>query len=173
MQAISIWKKIKTLTLVAVISTVAILSIYLLFPDIIMNYIARFSTEDVSGGRTYLFNFYNEFIFSTPGHMFFGIGMQGIAEKINLLLHANVEVPHNGYQELVVAWGIVGFLLMSFFMVGMIIQAKRKAGRKKIEWIHYLPLLLLLINILAGQFFTASFKMLSLVFVYELLASQK
>ena len=148
----------------------AVLLVYIFFPDIIMNYIMRFSAEDVTNGRDFLFSFYNEFVFANPERLFFGIGMQDVAGKIQQMENITVLVPHNGYQEIVVAWGIVGFILMASLMVGVILHANKRSQNKKIVWMHYLPLLLLLVNILAGQFVT-SFRTLSLVFIYEMIAS--
>ena len=170
LQNSTVWKKIRTVSVIFFFSVVGILLVYLIFPDIILNYISRFTAEDVTGGRGYLLEYYNDFVFSSPERMFFGIGMQDIAGKVKLLENVIVLVPHNGYQEILVAWGLVGFVLMAFFMVGIFVHARKRNRSKKIVWIHYLPLLLLLINILAGQF-VSSFRKLSLVFIYEVIAS--
>ena len=170
LQDAATWEKIGTLATIFIIITIIGLLVYFFFPDIIVNYIERFSTEDVTGGRAFLLEFYNEFIFSSVARMFFGIGMQDISGKIRLFENQYVLVPHNGYQEIIVAWGIVGFILMVFFMVSMFVHAKRRQEKK--VWIHYLPLALLLINILAGQFIT-SFRMLFLVFLYEIIVEKK
>jgi hypothetical protein len=81
-----------------------------------------------------------------------------------------VEVPHNGYQEIDVAWGVIGFAIAAVFFTGMFVHATKRGGTTRVKLIHYLPLFLLLVNILAGQFIT-SFKLLSLVYVYEVIAS--
>lgn len=167
----SISKKIRNGVFLIAIVAVGLLLLYLLYPNIIMNYIARFSEKDVTGGRTYLFEFYNQFIFSSPNRLFFGIGMQEIAEKVYLFEHVNVQVPHNGYQEILVAWGIPGFLMLAILVIGLIRIANKRRRSGKMVWIQYLPLLLLLINIMGGQFFTHSFKMLTLYLAYECIIS--
>ncbi len=167
----SISKRIRNSFSLVAIVTIGLLLIYAIFPDIIMNYIARFSEKDVTGGRTYLFSFYNDFIFSSADRLFFGIGLQKMAEKVYLFEHVMVNVPHNGYQEILVAWGIPGFIVMVIFMMGLIRVANKRKMTVKPVWLQYLPLLLLLINIMAGQFFRHSYKMLALYFAYEMIIS--
>ena len=157
---------------VLILGTVAIIMLLLIseyFPSIIDNYDNRFSVDDVTGNRAYLLSFYNEFIFSSSENLFFGIGIQDISEKAYSITGIDPGVPHNGYQQLIVAWGIPGFVLMLLFVCKIISQARK--FNKKIPLMYYLPLLLLLIDNLAGQFVTAPSNMLSLVFIFEILSN--
>ena len=142
------------------------------FPQIINNYIGRFDVDDVTNGRTYYFDYYNQLLFS-PERLFFGIGVQDIAGKAQVMLGSSTMplVPHNGYQEIVVAWGIIGLLLVATLIFSMIKRAKR--GMCNVPRIFYLPMLLLFVNITAGQFVTSGFKILILFYSYEIIVAAK
>lgn len=160
-------KKISTVLIIAFACIIAILILSLAAPAVIENYVERFSVEDVTGGRSYLYDFYNVFIFSSPLRVFFGIGIQDVTDKILQFEKIEIDVPHDGYQQLIVAWGMIGFAFMFLFLLFLFFDVKKK--NKSIAWIAYLPLLMLLINNLAGQFITDGFKILSLILVYEIL----
>lgn len=168
LQKINITKKVLILLVLVVVILLALLIIIKFFPDIIDNYTDRFGEEDVTGGRSFLLGFYNDLILSSASNIFFGIGIQDIAEKALEMTGVDTFVPHNGYQQLVVAWGVPGLILMVLFVYSIIKRAKEK---RKIPLIYYLPLFLLLINILAGQFVTVASKMLSLVFIFEIISN--
>ena len=167
LQNVDFFKRLRSIFLLFVALGMVLLLIYALFPNIFLNYLERFMVEDVTNGRSYLSDFYNSFIFSSFDRLFFGVGMQDIVGKMRLFENIDILCPHNGYQEIVVAWGIPGLILMGIFMSGIVMSAMKKRATKKIEWTHFMVLLLLLVNIIAGQFFTSSFRMISLVLVYE------
>ena len=169
MQDKSIIKKIKTLFVITIIIIVAFLLLKTFVPNIIENYIYRFSADDVTGGRTKLFNYYNEFIFSSLERFWYGIGAQQINIKVANLIGVEMNVPHNGYQQIIVAWGMVGLILVLLMIILLVLHAKK--FNRKAPFICYLPLVLLLINILAGQFITSGTKLLSLVFIYLMIVS--
>ncbi|MBO7303964.1 MAG: O-antigen ligase family protein [Clostridia bacterium] len=169
LQQKSLGKKIAVIAGLLAAIGVLLLVISNFFPEIIENYTVRFGDEDVTGGRSYLFEFYNKFIFSSPDRLLFGIGIQNIAEKASSIMGEVVQVPHNGYQQLVVAWGIPGFVLMVLFVYQIIKKASRSNPNPLL--IGYLPFLILMINILAGQFVTVGSKILALVLIYEILSN--
>ena len=107
---------------------------------------------------------------SSPDKLFFGIGIQDIATKAYEITGVSTFVPHNGYQQLVVAWGIPGLLVMALFVYKLFKQAMRN---KKIPALYYSPLVFLLVDILAGQFVTVPSKLLALVFIFEILSNAK
>ena len=167
LQQTSVTKKIATITGITFAICILLLAVVKFFPEIIENYTLRFGEEDVTGGRSYLFEIYNELVFSSPDRLLFGIGIQNIAEKASIIMGTVIMVPHNGYQQLVVAWGIPGLILMVLFVYQIIKKANNTNPNPRL--IYYLPFLILLINILAGQFVTVSCKMLSLILIYEIL----
>lgn len=169
LQKRSLFQRALTVLILGSVAIIMLLLISKYFPSIIDNYDNRFGAEDVTGGRSYLLKFYNELILSSPENLFFGIGIQSIASKALAITGVNVQVPHNGYQQLIVAWGIPGLVLMVLFVYKIISQARKLS--KKTPLLYYLPLLLLMIGIVAGQFVTSSPCMLALVFIFEILSN--
>ena len=161
--------KIRLFITILLLIGIALLVLKLVAPDIIDNYVMRFSADDITGGRAYLSDFYNDFIISTPKNFLYGIGIQNINTKIMALKGVDVNVPHNGYQQMLVAWGIVGLLLMLVFIFCLVLYARKKNPR--VPLMCYLPLVLLLINILAGQFVTSGTKLLSLVYIFLMISN--
>ena len=167
LQNVDFFKRLRSIFFLVVALGIVLLLIYALFPNIFLNYLDRFMVEDVTNGRSYLSEFYNSFIFSSFERLFFGVGMQDIVGKMRLFENIDILCPHNGYQEIVVAWGLPGLILMGVFIGGIVLSGLKKRETKKLEWLHFMVLLLLLVNIIAGQFFTSSFRMIALVLVYE------
>lgn len=154
---------------IALILFLAIVILNMVAPMIIQNYVIRFGADDITGGRTYLSDIYNEFITSTPKRFWYGIGIQNINWKVWSLEGLAINVPHNGYQQLIVAWGVVGLVLMMVFLLCLVLHARKKnPGAPRIL---YMPLILLLINIMAGQFVTSGSKLMSLVFIYLMICN--
>ena len=162
-------QRLKTIFILLLVCAVALVIVWRVSPGIIENYTDRFSEEDVTGGRSYLFEFYNRFILSSPWVFLFGVGIQDISGKALIMMGETVFVPHNGYQQIVIAWGIIGFVLMFALITCIIVNAKKR--NSSIPAIAYLPFVLLLVNIMAGQFVTAGSKVLSLALIYEILVN--
>ena len=164
LQEKSVIHKIKVFAAVAFILGLSLAVLSLVSPEIINNYVVRFNADDITGGRAGLFDFYNEFITSSSERLWYGIGIQSIKEKMWYFEGVDVNVPHNGYQQMIVGWGIIGLALMLLFLLCLIMHAKKKNPHT--PFMCYLPLILLLTNIFGGQFVTSGTKLLSLVFIY-------
>lgn len=171
LQKKSLQHKIKTFMLIGVTIAAAFVVMKLVLPSVIDNYIARFSAEDVTGGRSGLYDFYNQFIHSSPERFWYGIGVQCIPEKIWDLQKVEIYSPHNGYQQLMVAWGVIGLVLILAFLVCMVLYARKRNPRSPM--IVLLPFILLLVTLLGGQFITSGTMLLSLVFIYLLICSSR
>ena len=156
--------KVKVFASVSLILIASLLILKISAPNIIDNYITRFSVDDITSGRTYLLEFYNDFITSSFERLFYGIGIQNMGEKVWYLEGVKVNVPHNGYQQLIVAWGLVGLILMILFILYLVLHARKQ--NQRVQLMCYLPLFILLVNILAGQFVTSGTKLFSLIFIY-------
>lgn len=169
LQKKSLIKKAGTFFAVILILLVVLMILQSVAPGIIDNYVVRFNEDDVTGGRSDLFEFYNDFIFSTPKRLFIGIGMQNIPIKVWSMTGILMNSPHNGYQEMIISWGMIGLVLMLLFILQMVLFAQKKNPRVPI--MCYLPLILLLTNIFAGQFITSGSKLLSLIFIYLIICN--
>lgn len=169
LQERSFSQKAKTFAASAVSLILAFVVLKIAAPEIIDNYVERFNADDVTGGREYLFEYYNKFITSSPSRLWYGIGIQNISEKVLHFEGVVVNVPHNGYQQMIVGWGIIGLVLMMSFVLCLILHARKK--NRHAPLMCYLPLILLLINILGGQFVTSGIKMLSLYYIYLMICN--
>ena len=150
---------------------VAIVCLKTLAPAIIDNYVERFNADDVTGGRSYLLTFYNKFIASSPERFWYGIGVQNINLKVGDITGVTVDVPHNGYQQLIIAWGVFGLFFTMLFVLCIVLDARNKNPHAAL--MGYIPLFLVLINITAGQFITSGTKLLSLVYIYLVICNMQ
>lgn len=169
LQQKSLFGKIRVLITVSFCVAIGFGLLKLTVPTVIENYVTRFNAEDITGGRSFLYDFYNEFITSSPERLWFGIGVQSIDLKMMHFTGAQVNVPHNGYQQMIVAWGIIGLALMLLLILFMTVYARKK--NRGAPFMCYLPLILLMVNILAGQFVTSGTKLLSLIFIYLMICN--
>ena len=113
-------------------------------PDVIKNFTARFEVEDLSNNRIDLFVFYNQHIFSTAEYCLFGIGLQNFGEKLIQLYNPDIEVCHNGFQEVWVAWGLPGLVMVLWWLQQLVAESRRWCLTKR--YFSYLPLILILLN---------------------------
>lgn len=141
-----------------------LLFLYLVFPELLNYFHGRFQEEDLTTGRVDAMLAYHEFIIAKSNIAFFGIGLQDLYEKLVLQYAVAAVVPHNGLQEIVIVWGIPG-LLMLCMLLGLMVKQSRRYNRKQ-SLINYIPLLIILVKIQAGQMITSSYTILALSFAY-------
>ena len=170
-QSGSIKKKALTILIIVILILLIILVINGVMPQIFKNFETRFNAEDMTGGRNDLFAFYNKHIFSDWKHLLFGVGIQNYSEKVNGIHNTQMNACHNGYQEVMVVWGIVGMVLVAYMIYCII----RKSGidNDKRKYINFLTLLILLLQIMSGQFINAGKELLCLVVVFACLSYGK
>ena len=154
---------IGVLSMLAVV-TIAGIVVYTYIPAIFENLLERFQRKDPWNYRGSLFTLYMKFVFSSPAHLLFGIGMQGIAEKASRVVWLNL-VPHNGLQEVLVSWGVLGVATMLAW-IGMIVKLSKVYSGHKRDFYQYMPLLLTLVFTMSGQFLTSSRALMALSFSY-------
>jgi O-antigen ligase len=160
----SVSQKIKFVCIVAVIVLIALGLLFLLFPALMEFYISRFQMEDLTTGRMDLMAHYHEFVMSDPVHLFFGIGLHDFNKKVMNVYRIARNVPHNGVQELIVAWGLPGLIMFLILWVVMILRARQCC--KKQGLINYIPLLIILLKVQAGQMLNSAYTMLAFSFAY-------
>lgn len=147
-----------------VIALIALVLIWIYIPSIYENILERFTRADVWNGRGSLFQYYWQFLLSSWKYFLFGIGMQHIFEKISpyYLVH---DVPHMGLQEVWVAWGIVGVIMILMLFWKIIERSRYYAGEKR-QFYQFMPLVLILVFTMSGQLLTSSRALLALTFSY-------
>lgn len=145
--------------------TVAVVLVYWwLFPENFAYFVHRFESDSTGSGRSLIFAEYQKYMNKHLWVMFFGVGLNNFGEKVTNIYNMSTAVPHMGIQEIVVAWGIPGLILIAILLVMMIIESKRYSGRKTL--MNYIPLIIILTKSMAGQMITSSYTMLALGFAY-------
>lgn len=145
--------------------------IWLFVPSVFENILERFQREDVWNGRGGLFKYYNQFLLSSPIYFLFGIGMQHIYEKVSPSFPVS-GVPHMGVQEVWIAWGIIGVVMLCAVLWKMIATSKRYAEGKR-QLYQFMPLGLTLVFTMSGQLLTSSRALMALTFAYICLCAKK
>lgn len=164
----------RSLLNVFLISMLCILIFWILknyMPFVIENFRGRFEVKDVTGGRTDLFEYYNKFLISEPWHLLFGVGVQDINDKVAVIMGSWENVPHNGIQEILLAWGIPGLIMFIWLLVNMIKRSKISKTRRTI--LNYLPALIILFYTQSGQLITSSTELIGLSLAYISLINSK
>ena len=160
----SVEKKIKLVAILIAFAALSLLLLYLFFPDLLEFYIGRFFVEDITTGRDDLMVDYHNFIISNGDVMFFGIGLNNLSEKVIDLYRVSFNAPHNGIQEIIVAWGIPGLLMLGLLILMMILESNKYVRRKNA--LNYSILLIILVKSMAGQILTSGYTLLALAFAY-------
>lgn len=164
----NIMKLLKQIGAVIGLGLVLLLIMLLVFPDTIEDWVSRFQVADITSGRLALMARYHERIFENPDIYLFGMGIQSVTDKVVMRFGAGkilgTVVPHNAIQEMIFCWGIPGLLMFVIFLCAMVASAKRR--NPAIRLLNYIPLILLMVKIQAGQLITTPSNVLILGFVY-------
>ena len=147
-----------------IIAFVVIAIIAILFPEVIISFVERFLEEDITTGRVDIMKDYDKFIFSDIKILFFGIGATDLSEKAVNKFSISSYVPHNSIQEVLVAWGIPGLVMLTAFVVMIIFEAKKR--RNKNSLLNYAPMAIILLKSMAGQLLTSGYTMIALTLAY-------
>lgn len=158
-QSGSFSRKLRFLLALILVILLAVTALYLLFPDLMRYYISRFRVKDITTGRTELMVIYHRFITSDPKVLLFGIGLQNFGPL--LLEHHMLAdvVPHNGIQELIIAWGLPGLVLFAALIFTMLSLARRSCPKPGL--INLIPLIVILVKSQAGQMLNSAYTMLT------------
>ena len=135
-----------------------------MFPQVLANFIKRFQVEDITTGRGHIMSQYHKYITDNLDVMFFGIGLSDYDEKVTSIYNISIHTSHNSIQEIVVAWGIPGLLMIALLIFMMIHESTKHGGRKIL--LNFIPLVIILAKSMAGQMLTSGYTMLALVFAY-------
>ena len=160
-------KKARTLLGIVLLITIIGFVFINLFPNEVADFIERFSQDDIGNGRSQLFQFYHNHIWSSPVYFLFGVGLQNYGSKINAIQGYIANVCHNGYQEIIVCWGIFGLIMFAVIVYDIIVQSKKYATKHQL--MYFLPLVLLGVNVMAGQLISSEIALMSLSFAYIIL----
>ena len=159
--------KIKSLLLTIAIIIPVVFIMQRVFPTAYDALILRFGESDMSTGRNDIFAYYTEMLLSDPNLLMFGVGLQGYETK--LLTNYNLSIPHNAFQELLVMWGIPGFIAFVAFLILLMNRAHKL--NHNIQFVNYIPLIIMLVNIQVSQMASSSVVTILIAFVYMCLVT--
>lgn len=145
-------------------AVIAMMLVWVYVPSVFENLQERFQRSDVSGGRTSLVLYYGQFILSSPAYFLGGIGMQQIFEKVSPYYPVH-DVPHMGLQEVWVAWGLIG-VLMILLLFWKIVTTSRQYAQGRRQAYQFMPFALTLVFTTSGQLLTSSRALMALTFSY-------
>ena len=150
----SVKKKLIFILSFCLMGFIALFAIYLVSPEIITNFLERFMVDDISNGRMEGIIFYLKVLNENPDWFIFGIGSQEILTIIAQRGYIASYVPHNGIIEMLVCFGVIGSVLICFIFV-MLLSDVLKNYRLNIKFnmVLLIPMLILIIEAQAGQFF--------------------
>lgn len=160
----SIEKKLRFLGGMIVLVAIALAILFLIFPDLMEYYISRFFEKDITTGRNVLMVKYGEFIVKNPKIMFWGLGLNHFGDDLMTVHKVASHVPHNGIQELVIAWGFPGLILFICLWSVMIWHSKYFCRKQKL--VNYIPLIIILVKAQAGQMLNSSYTMMTFSYAY-------
>ena len=157
-------KKLRYLGIAILALGFLVLLFSIFFTEQLEYYVSRFFEADITTGRDDLMVVYHRFITENMNVLFFGVGLQDYGDKLVNHYRVANNVPHNSIQEIVIAWGIPGLVLISALILLLLYQAYRKMGRRKL--INYIPVIIILFKSMAGQLLTSNYSILALAFGY-------
>lgn len=157
-------KKIRLLCILALLTFVALLLLSCFFPELLLYYSQRFQTDNIAGSRDVLLATYHKYITEDPKVLFWGIGRHNYSSKLTEIYRVARNIPHNAIQEIIVAWGIPGLILLAL-LCGMMLVQSRKYNRIH-NLMNYVPLLIIMAKSMAGQFLTSTYTMLAISYAY-------
>ena len=160
----SVMQKMKFLCGIILVLLIALVLLSAIFPELLEYFYKRFFVKDITTGRMDLMEVYHKFIVSEPKFTFFGIGLHNLGEKVTNVYRIANNVPHNGIQEVVLAWGLPGVIILAILFLCMIWKSSQICRRQRL--INFIPFLILLFKIQAGQLISSGYTMVILVYAY-------
>ncbi len=151
------WRTAAKRLLICVAGLVGLLMVaVLVVPEYLAGIVLRFQVSDLGNGRGEIMAHYFEEILRSADRIIFGVGMQNYAEKLDYEMSA-----HNAIQEILVMWGVLGLIAVLILFIGVFRNSRTRSPRSK--WLQYLPALMYLVCLQAGQGFSVESNMLRLM----------
>lgn len=139
---------LKSFVLITIVSMGVYISINYFTPTLLASFSSRFEVQDISNGRQEIMESYFDVLAQHPERLLFGVGLQDYSHKYGL-----TDECHNGFQEILITWGVVGFSLVAIYIFGIYKFAWRGVRKKGRKIIYLLPLIVIIVGAQSGQFF--------------------
>lgn len=112
-------------------------------PQVMGSIFNRFSEIDITGGRSRIFDSYNKFLYENMFYFIFGTGLFGINSISRIQ-----SVPHNGFQQVFLSYGIIGFII---FIVTISLILKSAKLNLRVPIIAFIPFVCMLVYVQSIQ----------------------
>lgn len=152
----SLKEKIRLIILLCIV----FLNFILFFEEYFISIIRRWNVTDISNGRTGITEGYFYELCKSLDRFLFGVGLQNYQAKYDFYWSA-----HNATQEVLLAWGFLGLLVVTGIMISIFYNAKN--NNKNMHAIQTAPFILCLIYMQSGQGFSIFPNMLQLMVAYS------
>jgi hypothetical protein len=154
--------------LLAMTSIVGVFAAVLInkFPTLLQFVISRFQVEDISSGRLDISGYYTNYLLTHPKALVMGVGLQDYKSKTNYFMSA-----HNGTQEVIIAWGIIGMICIIFLFNKIYKNAIRDSlvKNKNTYLLSLIPAFVFIVSIQASRLFSAGFLLIMIIPCYSII----
>ena len=139
----------------------AIIAVYILqeiYPSYLDNLLGRVDSGDITTGRVSNAMIYLSYLSKNVIQLLFGVGLQDVGRKIGF-----TGSPHAAIIEALVAWGIVGTIIIIGIMIYSVNQYKKKNNRS--SYLAYIPLVMFIVIVQSTQLFRLRDRVFGIVVV--------
>ena len=140
-------KTVRNMIILIVSLAVLLQLIWWLVPNYFSAFQERFMVDDISNNRNDIVAYYFGAMWNNPIGLIFGVGLQNYNVKYEYFFAA-----HNATQEILITWGIVGFLIIIALFVRSVTITKNNNPRFRL--FQAVPLIALLLGLQSGQGFS-------------------
>lgn len=149
----NIYKHIRNIVLGTIFLIFVIYLVYNLIPSSFDGLINRFKADDISSGRNDIIIAYFQNMIDNPFRYILGVGLNEYNLIVKaIFMYGTFLSCHNAIQEILVTWGIVGFITTCCLFAFFIKTWKNKY--KPVLFIQWCPLLIIFLGLQAGQGFS-------------------
>jgi Predicted membrane-associated, metal-dependent hydrolase len=139
---------LKGIALISIVTLGVYTSINYYSPSLLASFSTRLTVNDISNGRLEIATLYFDILAQHPERIFLGVGLQDYPNKYGMSIES-----HNGLQEVLITWGVVGIFLVAVYIYGIFKYGWRGVVKKDRKIIYLLPLIVIIVGVQSGQFF--------------------
>ena len=127
-------------------------------------YSDRFSESDISNGRLLLYDKYSHLLMSDTSRTLFGIGLVNYPSRASVIAGEKLLMVHNSVLEVLVVWGILGFMILLIFIFICYKQIFHSINKIRIKILSVMPFLLFIVPTLTLTVFYSYYSIIPVLF---------
>lgn len=137
----AIRKKFSALTSSVIITLLICISIIVLvqMDDLFAAFSERFSDDKTGSGRTNIIAYYHHWLIENPINYLFGTGCLFYLKYVGY-----DEAPHNGVQQIIVCYGLMGLIYFLILISCVIKKSKKYIKKNNLQWVPFIIVILFL-----------------------------